>query len=896
MEAYDLKQQEDGSYEMQRQDHRLHVGTGEEAEQEWPDIQQAEEVMPPLDLPEAWNQLIAGKELKSDMKKEEDVISCNAKIMVAELKYHILASTKTTKPATEVDSAVIEGSTNINEPEQPEEESKIGDTREAKSEVGKDKQHDQSQPAENSGHPKSVYGASIMLKLQWEDKKPQKKVPHRTYEELGQFIGDVLTELQVALRKNQPAAEAVLNEMAFDMTPLMLARYMDGVETCTDVLEENAFNLLTLFVEYGNSREMHLAIKVFLKKIDVVYLEASSYLLLKPLMNLWMKLVLSMTRMRHKFLRDLLKELDRMLPYAETYEASFVPDEGGVGMEKSGRINGINEITVQFLEDLTKLQMEQSKESETISLEVDELGRARKSMNTAPETRASHKKETVEPGNGKVKEQVAGTDNNDKKKSEAGGNDKGKESEGDQSGDTSGDGIGTETTDWVNERAVTLARALQILGLLWADISPPPGEEQDRPRKKSSSKKSAAAQARKKSRKERKEQLLARCIGLFQGLGWSNPVLVCQVASNGLNLQGCSVADDMFKEHLGEDIRSRSERKNTLYSVNGIAQYLCGMLRPKTRSVLNGTGDRDIDHYKYDLNDTGFELLDERYAFDLVLPYAMALISLSDTTMLMGGILLIRAFLCRLPGNAFDTYEEVLRLRFSVNILGREANILGLALHLVKAIAACDDPMHRQVAYNTLRDLLGKCCHPAVRYTLAECIFQESKRMAVTAQLITDMKDVIRYSDDVAMNGKIEGWGMLQASSLRTRFVELCLPKYFMPQRSLLSLISPMVSTSNACLFLAASDTRLLRVHDKDEKLCEDINVRRRFMKSYCKLGLECVRALACVAEHDQKNVPRSKLARENRDEAIAVFAASEQTLNQSIAAICALTGALECL
>ncbi|CAN8070389.1 unnamed protein product [Agarophyton chilense] len=895
-EAYDLKQQEDGSYQMHRQDHRLHVGTGEEAQQQWPDFQQDEEAMPVLDLPEVWSKVIAEEELKPEGKEEGDVFFCNAKVLVAELKYHILASARNARPAPEVESPVLEGKKEINHSEDLHEPSTPEDSKGDNGEIKEDVKEGEGKSDEYLAHPKSVYGASIMLKLQWEDKTPQKKVPHRTYEELGHFIGEVHSNLLQALQQNKIAGGAVVNVMAFDLTPLILARYMEGVETCTKVLEENAFKLLTLFVELGNPREVHLAIKTFLKLIDNVYLEAASYLLFKPLMNLWMKLILLIPRMRHKFFRDLLKELDRMLSFAESFEASFVPDEGGTGIEESGRIKGMSERILLFLEDITELQVKQCAQSDKIGLEVDELGRAKTSVARTIESQPLENKASIEAGTGDTVETKRSLESSDEQTNQTRVEGECEKSKGMKAGDDSRNQIGKATTDWVNERAVTLARALQILGLFWADIPPPPGEKKDRSRKTANSKKSEEAQMRRQMRKERKEMLLARCINLFDGLGWSNPVLVCQIANNGLTTQGCSMTDDSFREHLGEDIRSKSERKNTLYSVNGIAQYLCGVLRPKTQSLLRGIEGTLIDHYDYDLTDTAFDLLDATYAFDLILPYAMALISLSDSTLLMAGVLMIRPFLSRLPEGAFETYEEALRLRFAVNVLGREANVFGLALHLVNAIASCDDPKHRQVAYKTLKDLLGKCSHPAVRYTIVECLFQESKRMAVTAQLVTEMKDAVRFSDEVAAKGTRKEWRMRQASGLRTRFVEVCLPKYFTPQRSLLSCISPMVSTSNVCLFLAASDAYFLQIRKDDEELCEDINRRRRFMKAYCKLGMDCVRALASVAEHDQKNVPSSKLAKDNRNEAMAILTASKETFNQCIAAMSALTRALELL
>lgn len=930
MEDLDLKETEDGTYLMQRRDHRLHVGTGEEADQQWPDIQEDETAMPLLDLAEAWAKVVAEEELPSVIKKNEDIdnplLNYNAQVIVAELKYHLLASTVKANSDSNPESA-SETEQEQQKEQQQEQGQEVkqqkegqegeqghnpapGSSENEEEKTLKQQPTEQDKSDQDPNHPKSVYGASILLKLQWEDRKPQKKVPHRTYEQLGDFIHDILDNVRQALQQNETAAKVVLNVLAFDLVPLLLARYMDGMETCTENLETNALDLLNLCAEWGSPKEMHLAIKTYIRMIDIVYSEATSYLMLKPLVTLWMRLILRMPKMRHSFLRDLLKEFDRMLSLAESYEASFVPNSGGIGIEKSGRIKGVNEMMLQFLEDVTRLQMKQHEQNDTISLVVDQLGRALKFVSLAQTESKRENKETPDTGNTTVnrhtKPDISQSDINLKEKKEEGMTAKSdtKKEEPAQFEPTTDDQkkkeeeseIHKETSDWVKERAVTLARALQIMGLLWADIPPPPGEESDNPRLRTSSKRSEASKMRKDQRLERKERLLARCIGLFDGLGWANPVLVCQIARNSLNMQGCCFADDSFKEHIGHDIRSRKERKNTMFSINGVSQYLCGILRPKTRSLLLDNEPGEIDHYKYDLTDSGFDLLDESYAFDLILPYAMALISLVDATMMMAGILLIRTFLSRLPDYAFGTYEDVLYLRCSSNVLGREANVLGLALHLVKAIASCDDPRHRQVAHETLKHLLEKCRHPAIRYVIAECMVQESKRMAVTAQLVTDLKDVVRYSDQVAVDGTVSDWGLSQASALRTRFVELCLPRFFTPQKSLLSSVSPMVSVANACLFLAASDERLVSEWAENETACADISRRKRFMKPYCKLGVECVRALASAAEHDQKNVPTSRLAKENRSEAMAVFAASEKALNQGVAAICALNSALQFL
>lgn len=924
MEDLDLKETEDGTYLVRPRDHRLHVGTGEEADQQWPDIQEDETVMPLLDLADAWAKLVAEEELPSDIKKNEgsenSVLNYNAQVIVAECKYHLLVSTVKTNSHSNPESTLPteqeqkwqngkkdERDKQRQEGEQPNAPVTVSSENDEEN-IPTQHPEEQAKAGQDPNHPQSVYGASILLKIQWEDKKPQKKVPHRTYGQLGEFIHDIVQNVKQALQQNESAAMAVLNVMAFDLVPLLLARYMDGMETCTEVLETGALDLLNLCAEWGSPKEMHLAIKTYIRMIDIIYLEATSYLMLKPLLMLWMKLILRMPKMRHSFLRDLLKEFDRMLSLAENYEASFVPESGGIGIEKSGRIKGINELILQFLEDVTRLQMKQHEQNETISLEVDQLGRALKFVSIAQTESRCKENETSDNGGTTVKRNTqpdtSQSDVNLKQKNEVVNGKTDKTSEESPQADSRNDDkkkkeegeIHKETGDWVKERAVTLARALQILGLLWTDIPPPPGEENEDPRRRSSLKRSGAPAVRKERRVEKKERLLARCIGVFDGLGWTNPVLVCQIAKNSLNMHGCCFSDDSFKEHIGHDIRSRSERKNTLFSINAVAQYLCGIFRPKTRSLLLGNEDDEVDHYEYHLTDSGFELLDESYAFDLILPFAMALISLVDATMMMAGVLLVQAFLSRLPDSAFETYEDVLYLRCSTNVLGREANVLGLALHLVRAIASCDDPKHRAVAHGTLKHLLEKCKHPAIRYMIAECILQESKRVAVTAQLVTDLKDVLRHSDQAAIEGTVSDWGLAQASALRSRFVELCLPRFFTPQRSSLSSVSPMVSVANACLFLAASDERYLGEWTENQVACADISRRKRFMKQYCKLGIECARALVSAAEHDQKNVPKSQLAKENRPEAAAVFAASAKALNQGIAAIFALTSAIRFL
>lgn len=334
MQGIDLKENEDGTYSMQSSDHRLNVATGEEADQEWPDEQASEEVMPLLNLPEAWQSVILEEPLPSNDTEFKNLTDQNADVLTKELSYHLLVTRKNHVKPLKVpnhDDLVSQADEDLPKPTSGTEDSEAGDSKVTppgpESDIKADGKSEKSEPL------KSVYGAGILLQLQWKETETQKKVPYKNYVELGHFIGDIVDNLNKALSENEKAGKAVADAFALDLTPLILARYLDGLETCTEVLERNAFKILSLCAVKGSTKEMHLGMVQFMRRIEIVYLEATSYLVLKPLMSLWTKLILRMQRMRHKFLKELLKEFDHLLSYAQSYEASFVPDSGGRGVE-----------------------------------------------------------------------------------------------------------------------------------------------------------------------------------------------------------------------------------------------------------------------------------------------------------------------------------------------------------------------------------------------------------------------------------------------------------------------------------------------------------------------------------------------------------------------------------
>lgn len=878
----ELQKDGDGNLVMRPADFRLHVSTGEEAEQQWPNVQVDEELMPLLDMPEAWQMVVDEEELPAKKKPKGELLDVNATIIVKEISYHILASTV---PHPETADDKSEG----------EEDSKVETSSAAEKKEKPDAEEDRSRDPETKPEfeipdpfkmkNKSVYGASLLLKLQWEDTTPQKAVPHRTHDEMGHFIGEVTKALTQVMEKNEKAGQAVLDTLASDLTLVLLGRYMEGVETGVKSLEDNAYELLTLCAERANAKEMCMPLRILVRRIDVVYVEPTSYLIVEPLLRLWTKLVLRIPRKRHYFLNDLIKTWERLFKHAESYELSYV-DEDSDGVAKPGRLANVWDILLDFFGNLTQVQLKHRDACDKIRLKVDDLGHLLPdpSPHEASETsKAEVGSITKSEGNGEENEPAVPNAEKGSTATEEG------QIPNEENKSSKEVTVDDEARDWVRERAMTLAQVLIIQGMVWNKIQPPPGEDRQSPHRKSKKHDKRAQADALLSKKN--EQALARCHHLFMRLGWTNPVQVCQLAAGELNLKTWSRAEDLSRQHIKQDIRTKKERKGTMYSLGSVGHYICGAVRSPTRHLLAGDGQGSVDEYNVDLCGTGFDLLDPFYALDLALPFVMCLIADATPARSLNAILVARAFLNRIPKNGYESFDEVMRMRFSINAMGREANLVGLSQHLVKAVAGCDDPRHRRVAYETFQAVLEKVRVPDARFTITECAFHACKRVAVAAQLVTQMKDAVRYSDQCAEEGVLK-WSEEQASSLKTRFVEIILPTYFAPRKEMLMSVNAIVTVAGVVIWLGGSDKRLLKRLPEGDKLRTGVEKRMKFVKEYCKLGRECIRALASVAEHDRKNMPKSQLAKSNTAEAQALFAASGRTLNNCMTALSLLTTA----
>lgn len=927
---------------------RLNPDMGTETDDHWESPPQPD-AAPPLDLDLVWSEVIASKPLtvhKNDFKPEgSSVEGRNAAILVRELQYHIItrsAFAKRDKASPSLHDQDFQGSTDDGKGEESvadaerkdgtllEERNAMKDTAEAKHKVDKKVENDAGEKKETPGEDKvekeegeseakqgeklaeenekdptewgplpeddesigkSIYGASILLRLQFEDRKHHKAVPRRTSEELALFISDITMKLEDAFVKNPKAAQEVIDAIALDLTGLLFCRYLDGMETGTTVLEECCYSLLTLCSKRANAKEMHMAIKAFQVRITKVYLEATAYLLLQPLLVIWGNVIVRIARKRKKFLTDYTKVFEQMHTCATSYQTTFVPDDGTIGVEKHGRILRIPDVLIEFFQQLIKQQLLQRETDTSISLQVDELGRAIAAPKPVERSTSEDSATKEEKDEGKKGEEKK----DEEKKNEALKDGAKKEGAKKDGAKKDGANISEETLDWVGERGVTVAQLLQVLGMLWTRLSPPLGEERNMPKSKAKKLRKDRAGSEYHLSAEERELSLAKCIEMFNGLGWSNPVLVCQLGTNGMKLERVSRDGDLIQAHIGEDVRSKKEKKNTLYSVSSIAHYICSVVRFGTRSrMAGGVRDSRRDDFEVDLAGSAFDLLEPGYALDLVLPYLMGVIAQAAPAVSMGGLNVLRGLLERIPDGHYKTYDELLRLRIGQSSMGRDCSVLGLAHHVCRAVGTLDDPKHRRVAYETLQSLLRKCGHLPARFVVVESLFYETKRGVVAGQLMKEMKDTLQLMDKASWDGDEEGeLCVKEVSGFRTRFAHNCFGKYFVPKKEMLATMNPMVSASSFLMFMAVSDRRMLE-KVQDEEVKSEIERRLKFCKLYGRLGKECIRAFGALAEHDRRNLPTSLLAEKSRTDAMAVFAASGRTLNQCVSSLSFLESALE--
>lgn len=894
---------------------RLNPTTGTEADNLWPDA--TPEVPPPplLDLDVVWSNISDGTLIPTPHETwenaVEDVHVQNANILIRELKYYLLATAPKPPVANKPPSKADSEQSGESSAENKQAEENVDDT-------GRNTQDKaEKTPPTTEGEPesveplKSVYGACILLKLQFEDRVTQKNVPEQDYVQLGDFIANVTQNIEAVMSKNPVAAQAVTDAVALDLTQILLSRMLDGLETCVVSLQNACFELLLLCSKYANPKEMHMALLGFMRKIDKTYMQATCYLVFRPLVTFWTEVLVRIPKKRHAFLLDFVKWYDKASSESEGFESIGVVYDGGIGAEQPGLCDGISDIAIDFYARLAKVQANHSQSDMKLKECVDAHSAAlstfamSKQKSLTSETKAVEKTSS-EPND--EKEPVKGEKVDETKTNLQAPDASCVESDGKNNGENKDTANASEAKekvsaaisedeqdyeaearDLVNERSVTLAQALKLQSDVWNHMAPPKGEEQKVPKQFRKGK----VEKREKTKKEGEaEQKLLVLLRTMHNLGWTNPTMVCQVACRGLHLELMTEDDDMLRDHIGNDLRGKKEIRHSLYSTSGIGLFVCGWLRCAMR-MSQGESNDEVDEYVVDLTGSGFDLLQAEYALDLVLPYLSSVVGLSTLPICLAGMVTIRAFLERLKDSGFATMEDVMRVRCGTRALGRDVSIYGLALHMGNAIGLIDDPKHRSFVYESLQMVINMCKHPMARYCVVESLVHESTRVAVTAQYVTELKDAIRHSDRVAWgdgedSDKGKKWTKLDAAELKTRFIELVSGIFLLPRKEMLGKMQGIAATVGAYVYVAGSDARHLEkcVKGEDDDVRGVIETRQKVMREYMKLGREMVRALAAVAEHDQKRLPGSQMARESGQETRAMFKASVQTLNSCVATL----------
>lgn len=903
----ELTNQED---ELER---RLNPATGTEADNFWSDAQPQVPPPPLLDLDVVWSNIGDGTPISAPNESEdvavEDVHAQNAAILVKELKYYLLASGPR-PPVVDKSPTQVDDKQNGNvDHENSQSDGNLDAAKNSQVEMEKGSSQSKEKP-EPEAALQSVYGACILVKLQFEDREVQKQVPDQDYVQLGEFIANVTLNVETLLSKDPVAAQAVIDGIAFELTPVLMSRMLDGLETEVDVLQNACFDLLKLCSKYASPKEMHMALLGFMQKIDKTYMQATCYLVYRPLTILWTETLLRFPKKRHVFLLDFVKWFDKAAFESEGYESIGVSDDGR-GAEQSGLCDGVNDIAINFYASLAKVQANHCMSDSSLGECVDALSAALSTFSMSKQKSNTKDVEKANSGSRKENEPVGDKPTTETKTGPAaapqlGGDAKDKEvsremskgseatRESSKCSDDNQDPHLVEAKDLVNERAVTLAQALKLQSVVWGDMATPKGEEDKIP-------KWLLKEKREKCKKEEEaEYKLYTLLRTMHGLGWTNPAMVCQIACRGLHLDLMKEGEHLIRDHLGDDVRTKKEIKHSLYSTSGIGLFVCGWLRCLSRLSEEESVDKGVG-YEINLSGSGFDLLEPEYAFDLALPYLETVVGQSTISTCLAGIITIRALLARLQDVGFATMEQVLRVRCGTRAIGREVSVLGLVLHMGRALSLMDDPKHRTFVYETLQMVIEMCKHPMARYCVVECLLHESIDVPVTAQFVTELKDAVRYSDSIAWNSKEDShtglsWSRLEAAELKSRFIQLVSGLYLTPCQKMLGKMQGIAATIGSYVYVAGSDARHLEMCAKSDtdEVRREIEKRRELMRAYIKLGREIVRALASVAEHDQKKLPGSQMAKEAVKEAKTVFRASVQTLNSCVATLGMIESAAE--
>jgi hypothetical protein len=720
--------------------------------------------------------------------------------------------------------------------------------------------------------PSSVYGEPLTLALSCEDKSVKKVVPLMTHAAITALLAETAAYVQELSEDHTRFAFADAINMKL-VSPLFCI-LIEASEIRLAPLRNAARIVIAFAAENANPREFHVMLKAALSRISDSFFSEVSALVIDDLIAFWTASVPRITGKRALFLRDIAETLNRAYFENDGRDAPHHQDLAATH-DPLFRETAI----CKFLEAMLDVQLIQKKHS----AESESGSRASNALNHenvyyhevganreyAPGTEATTT-ETAEAVNRSKIGHVRKTERELAKEITVARKE--------------ADDREQDTHDFQTECGTTRSLLFKTVEAAMEQMPLPETRMElrcsrsQRSSTRESSRKGVSAEHR------RLETFLASSRRLFGLSGFDNPVDACQQASQLLSM-GAVNADSVIAGIVASPKTLRKRKAETFFSLRAMSCYLIVSLNVSAVcDIPSGNRVKDM------LSRSAFALLDPMYALELVMPLLLTAVGDLSPAMSLAGIELTAAFVDVVPNGCVETMSNSIDASHGSLFAQTDASWYGLATALSMATGRMDNPEHRGFAYEALQAVLRKIASPYARFGIVSILLLQAERAAMSAQLITELKDCVRAVDTAGEEKHL-------AEDLRTRLVELCLPRFLLPRKEILAGLNPAVAASNAGLYVAMSDSNSalsldVGWYNKEEHagLCH----RLVFIRMYVKLGREAMRAMASVAEHDVNSIPSSNLAKKRGKDARALFEAANRSLNDCIASIASMDLALD--
>lgn len=697
------------------------------------------------------------------------------------------------------------------------------------------------------------YGEELLMALACEDKRPQKAVPQMTYAALTSLLTETAVNTSRLCNESRHGhiSHALAASLTLNVLPAFVYTLVEAAERQLDELASACRTILICLADIGNPREFHVMLKSALSRISPSCYKEIVTLIISDLLRMWKAVIPRIRGKRALFLRDVVEVLDTIV-FARSFDMLPVENSSG-GIDLKTTLE-VEVLTRDFVDKMAQVQVNQMRRE--IALDDTRLLEAY-SFQSVPESVPVQLEITTTPRTTGTSSKSA---KNLAKKALASARNIANDKE-------------RIRQDFDTERGASLALLLKLGEHAMDKFEISSGKELG-----SSKERRRPGRLRSSKHNSEVEQFLISLIPVFRNLGFDNPVDACQQCYQLLGIDTFSERVALVRD-MSRPAQARKRKSETFFSFRTFVCYLIvEMCLPD-----NGCSLSHVDH----VSSSPFSFLEPHYAFELTLPYLMTAIADSNPVMILQGIQLLQGFLSRIPDNSIQTLRDGLSNVYKLSFMQTESSWVGLVGLLAKATGRLDDPKHRGFAYEVTQAVLKKLKSPEARFVILAVVLLEAERAAMSAQLITEIKDAIRLIDSTCDAGV--------ADQYRTRFVETCLPRYFLPRKEMLAALNPTVAACNAGLFMALSDSKKISCNSGD-KYHTTRMLRMQFSQLYMKLGREAVRAIAAVSEHDRRTIPESKLAKSDAEGARSLYDAAGKTLNDCVAAISSLDYALDAL